>query len=95
MVSSSSTSSSVHSSTTAEDLLPESPHQPEFFSFPKKAFGKKKVVHRSCQASWFRSWRWLHYNESDDSLLCHLCCRAIKEKKIGIKPGATDEAFVS
>ena len=88
-----SSSSTAHSS--VEDLLPEFPHQPELFPFPKKAFGKKKIVYRSCQASWFHSWSWLHYNEPKDSLFCHLCCRGIKEKKITMKPGVTDEAFVS
>ena len=29
------------------------------YSFPSKVFGKKN---RSCQASWFRTFSWLHYS---------------------------------
>ena len=75
-----------------DDALPETPHQPETFSFPKRDFGKRK---RSFQGSWFRSWSLLHYSEASDSVLCHLCCKAVKEKHITVKPGATDAAFVS
>ena len=76
--------------------LPDTPHQPDAsFNFPKRAFGKKKVVERSFQSSWFRSWTWLHYSESKDSVVCHLCCKAVKEKHITSKPGAADAAFVS
>ena len=38
-------------------------------------------------------WKWLHYIEFGDKVLCHLYCTAVK-KKIVIKPGATDAAFV-
>ncbi len=76
----------------SEESLPETPHQPASFSFPKRDFGKRK---RSFQASWFHSWSWLHYNEAKDCVFCHLCCKAIKEKHIVLKPGATDAAFVS
>ena len=76
--------------------IPESPHQPtETFSFPKRQFGKTKVVKRSCQASWFRSWSWLHYDETNDTVLCFLCWKAIYEKKITTIQGNSDDAFVS
>ena len=76
--------------------VPDTPHQPDAsFAFPKRAFGKTKVAERSFQSSWFRSWTWLHYCESKDSVVCHLCCRAMKEKHITSKPGAADAAFVS
>ena len=62
-------------------VLPEAPHQPtESFSFPKRQFGKTKVVKCACQASWFRSWSWLHYDEMKDTVLCYLCWKAIYEK---------------
>ena len=39
--------------TTSEDV-PDSPHQPgQVFAFPKRSFGKKTVVQRSFQYSWF------------------------------------------
>ena len=38
--------------------LPSVPHQPKSFDL---SFGKKVVVKRSFQASWFDRWSWLHY----------------------------------
>ena len=31
-------------------------HPPLSYNFPKRPFGKKNVVYRSCRAEWFRSW---------------------------------------
>ena len=75
-----------------DDALPETPPQPETFSFPKRDFGKRK---QSFQGSWFRSWSLLHYSEASDSVLCHPCCKVVKEKHITVKPGATDAIFLS
>ena len=41
--------------------LPSVPHQPKSFYFPKRSFGKKVIVKRSFQASWFDRWSWLHF----------------------------------
>ena len=46
-----------------------------------------------CKYCWFHSWSWLHYDENNDTALCFLCCKAVREKKI--KPGNADTAFVS
>ena len=35
------------------------------YHFPTKQFGKKK---RSCQASWFKNFSWLHYSKEKDSI---------------------------
>ena len=35
--------------------LPAVPHQPSGFLFPKRPFGKTKVVYRSFQGSWLRN----------------------------------------
>lgn len=35
-------------------------HPPKHFSFPKKKSGKRE---RSCQHSWFETYKWLHYDE--------------------------------
>ena len=74
--------------------LPELPHQPLTFCFPKRTFGIKTVVERCFQASWFQRWTWLHYNEAKDSVHCHLCLKAVKLKHIAFKIG-DDAAFVS
>ena len=46
------------------------PHQPKAFTFPKRQFGKSKMVLRSFQAGWFHSWNRLHYHEATDSVFC-------------------------
>ena len=46
--------------------LPDSANQPTSHNFPKKSFGKKTVVERSFQATWFNTWKWLHYDETND-----------------------------
>ena len=32
-------------------------HPPQSYCFPKRSFGKKNVVLRSCQSTWFSKWR--------------------------------------
>ena len=74
--------------------LPEKAHQPREFSFPKREFGKTKVLKRSFQPSWFDKWPWLHYIESDDSVLCYTCAKASLQKKLQWSSSA-DMAFIS
>lgn len=31
------------------------------------------------QASWFRSWTWLHYDKEEVHVLCYFCCKALKK----------------
>ena len=69
-------------------------HQPKKFNFPKREFGKTKVIMRSFQPSWFEKWHWLHYNESEDSVLCHTCAKASLQKKIQWSLSA-DMAFIA
>ena len=49
-------------------------------------FSKKKklwaIVYRSFQASRFSSWKWFHYSEAEDSVLCILCEKATREKGV-------------
>ncbi len=52
------------------------------------------MVKRAFQATWFGSWRWIHYNEAEDGVHCHLCLTAVKQKLINLTPG-DDSAFVS
>ena len=78
----------------AEESLPSEPHQPQSFVFPRREFGINSVVKRSFQASWFTRWTWLHYRESQDSVICHLCARASLEKKLNWSNNA-EAAFIS
>ena len=79
---------------TADDV-PETPHQPGLsFAFPKRSFGKKTVVNRSFQHSWFVKWPFLHYKEATDTVYCHTCVRLFKEKK-ALTSTKADQAFVS
>ena len=78
-----------------EDIpdLPANPHQPHLTAFPKRSFGKAKLVYRSFQASWFKEFPFLHYDEAKDVAFCHTCTTAIREKKI--RTGSVDGSFVS
>ena len=73
--------------------LPSSPHQPSGFVFPKRPFGKAKVVYRSFQKSWFKEWPFLHYDEAKDVAFCHTCVKAVKEKKT--RASNAEASFVS
>ena len=69
-------------STSKKRLVPDNPHQPQNFKFPKRKFGQTTIVERSFQASWFDLWPWLHYDEQQDAVFCHICLKAKEEKKI-------------
>ena len=42
------------------------PNQPLQFDFPKREFGKTRIVKRAFQSQWFGRWWWLHYDCSRD-----------------------------
>ena len=46
------------------------------------------------QAKWFDSYSWLHYDEANDVVFCHLCKQAATEKKL-MASKCADEAFTS
>ena len=80
---------------TVSDDVPESPHQPgPDFAFPKRSLGKKTVVKRSFQHSWFLKWPFLHYKELTDTVFCHTCLLMFKQKK-SLTSTKADQAFVS
>ena len=62
--------------------LPSSPHQPSSFTFPKRCFGNKVVVQRSCQRSWFERLPFLHYDEGKDVVFCHTCVTGFRKGKM-------------
>ena len=63
--------------------LPPEPHQPHSIQFPKRAYGKKKIVCCSFHPHLFVTWPFLHYNESDDAVYCHTCVKAFRFFIIG------------
>ena len=73
--------------------IPVVPHQPTTLEFPKKAFGKTKVVYYAFQPTWFKQWPFLHYDESKDAVYCHTCVTGFKEKKM--RSPHADSSFVS
>ena len=70
--------------------VPERPHQPKQFQFPKCSFGQKTTVYRS---EWFLKWPFLHYDESCDTVFCHTFLLACKHN--WMKTKNIDPAFVS
>ena len=73
----------------------EHANQPSGFNFPKRSFGKTKVVHRAFQQSWFSKWKWLHYDSSKDLCFCHTCVSALKTGKMKLSGNAKDSAFLN
>ena len=79
--------------------LPDPPplpyHPSKTFLFPKRDFGKKQIVQRSCQAYWFSTWPWFHYHatDPDDVVFFHVCVSALKYK--GMDQSRRDLAFTS
>ena len=64
--------------------LPDEPFQPQHYSFHPRSFGKAQPENSFFQASWFHPFSWIHYDATDDSAFCFVCCKAVKEKKMGI-----------
>lgn len=66
-------------------------HPGKGFKFPKTKFGSRE---RSCQCSWFESYKWLHYNQENDSVMCFIC--ATEEKKGNLRSERMKEfAYIS
>ena len=65
--SSSSSSGIVNPSNTD---LPNKPHQPRLKRFPLREMGNQK---RAFNPKWFDEFKFLHYREESDSIICHTC----------------------
>lgn len=84
------TSSRASSSNTATDsIIPEKPNQP-VLSFPQRTIGRQK---RSFCSSWYSKYPWLHYQVTDDSVLCFYC--HIAEKRHLPISTNKDQAFTT
>ena len=79
---------------TSSSELDLSINQPHYFSFPKRQFGKSKIVYRSFQSQWFHKWKWLHYDAASDAALCYICMNAVQKNKMP-SSGNADQAFIS
>ena len=63
-------------------------HQPKLTSFPKRSYGKTQ---RSFISAWYGKYKWLHYQEHNDYVLCYYCTTA---KNQGLLKGSNkDDAF--
>ena len=72
--------------------FPAEPHQPRSFNFPKREFGKKKVLKRSFIPSWFDCYKWLDYDEAQDAAFCHVCRCAADQRRL--KTSHKDSTFI-
>ena len=63
-----------HDSARTGDEL--KPNQPKDFSYPKRNFSKNGKDERSFLPSWYETWKWLRYNEIDDTVYCIICLNA-------------------
>ena len=69
------------SSKISDETLPHVPHQPKTIKFPMREIGNQK---RSFNPKWFDQFRFLHYREDGDSVICHTCDVADKKKLLKI-----------
>ena len=76
--STSSNASSTEHNIHVLDNIGEKPNQQVSFKFPKQKFGQTNPVFKSVQLAWFSKWPWLHYDQVEDKMICHTCCRAFK-----------------
>ena len=68
--------------------MQDSPHHPAAtFVYLKHEFGKKNIVKRSFQSSWFMRWTWLHYCEDTDVVFCYTCVLVLRQKKMQLNIG--------
>ena len=79
------------------DFGSDKANQPLHFDFPKREFGKTKIVKRAFQAHWFGKCRWLHYDCSRDLVFCHTYISAVNMRKLKLSTGygnVNDSAFI-
>ena len=62
--------------------IPPVPYQPKTFKFPQRSFGQKTPVKRSFQPSWFANRTWLHYDEANDLVYCHVCMVTYRDGRL-------------
>ena len=73
--------------------VPDRPHNPDAgYKFPNRSFGKKTVVKRSFQHTWFSSGPFCTiiyiYNEPNECLLPHMSAHVrVKERFVFYKSG--------
>ena len=53
--------------------IPNKPNQPGNIIFPLRHFGKQKPAFNP---KWFDQFKFLHYREDSDSVICHTCAVA-------------------
>ena len=89
----------VSSQGKEKQMLPnvgEAANQPLDINYPKRKFGKTKVVHKAFQAQWFAKWLWLHYDTTQDLAFCHTCVTAVGSGQLALLTGnVKDSAFIS
>lgn len=70
----------------------DKPYQPTDFKFPKRKFAGSND--RAFKSDWFNEFKWLHYDEKTDTVLCFICA---KQNSKGNLKSATkkEEIFIT
>ena len=74
-----------------------SPYQPglkgEPYKFPVRYIGDRPY---HCKSQYFRDYKWLHYNETEDSVYCYVCRNAFASGILQVnKYNCDDGAYVT
>ena len=46
------------------------------------------------QPTWFKKWSWLHYDQVNDRMFCHVCVTAVKQGSTSLV-GKKKDSFIS
>lgn len=59
---------------------------PKSFKFPTRLFGNGDDARlRACKSEWFDDFGWMHYDATDDYVLCYQCVIATKKGRFTIQ----------
>ena len=86
--------SKLHNARLLFPVVSDTPYYPIDFAFPSWEYGKKNPTKHSFQASWFKQWKWIHYNKENDSAYCFYCVKAYKENKLNSIPNL-EKTYIS
>lgn len=88
---SSSSLSPARTDNPVQVAIPSKPNQPyDDYRFPKKKFWDN---YHSFKPSWTKQFSWLHYNESNDSVFCWYCMKAVESGKL--KSSKREDSFTT
>ena len=76
-----------------EDTILREPNQPDYRSIPPQKHTVKKEKEIRFQLSWYEKFKWIHYDETVEGVLCFICVSASQQGLTSITK-SYDDAFM-